>query len=201
VKTRSHYVAEEWDKGIPSDVKTQVEWQLLVSGLDHIHVIALIGGQRLVEHTHHRADVQLDQLLNQAQLIWDAVLKQTAPELPADLWTDNYLEQLHPDRTGEIEVEPETETTLSAYQVVCDRIKELTDRKAELRTQLVGNLADSDTATMDGRPIYSYKSSTRRAIDTKALLELHPAIANDDRIWTETTSRTLRVIHHKGATQ
>lgn len=197
VKTRSHYVADEWDKGVPADVRSQVEWQLLVSGLDHIHVIALIGGQRLVQHVLYRNDVNLDDLLTKAQIVWDAVLAETAPELPAEMWTDNYLEQLHPVREGSVEVPAETTTTLSAYMVVSDRIRELEQRKAELKTQLVGVLGEYDTALWNGSPVYTFKATSRKGINSKALTELHPDVASDDRIWSETTLRTLRVVPTK----
>lgn len=193
VKTRSHYVADEWDKGVPADVEAQVQWQLLVSGLDHIHVIALIGGQRLVEHALYRNDVDLDDLLNKAELVWKAVQAGTPPELPSELWTQDYLEQLHPIRDGAIEIPAETSVTLVAYQEVSDRIKDLEDRKAQLRTQLVGALGDYEEALWNGAPIYSYKASTRRGLNSKAITELYPEIMNDDRIWNETTTRTLRV--------
>ena len=199
VKTRSHYVADEWDLHVPADVEAQVDWQLLVSGLDHIHVIALVGGQRLIEHVIYRADIDLDDLLNKAEIVWQAVQLGTPPELPAELWTQEYLEQLHPVREGSIEVPAETATTLAAYQEVVERIKDLEDRKVELRTQLVGALGDYEIATWNGASIYSYKSSTTKRIDTKALKELHPDIVNDDRIWNEATTRTLRIATKRDA--
>ena len=82
VKTRSVYAANEWDKGVPADVETQVKWQLLVSGLDHMHVIALIGGQRLVEHVITTNDEDW-LLLGVADGIWQAVKAGVAPQLPA----------------------------------------------------------------------------------------------------------------------
>lgn len=48
VKTRSAWKADEWKDGaIPDDVEAQVMQQLAVTGLDAIHVAALVGGQRL----------------------------------------------------------------------------------------------------------------------------------------------------------
>jgi putative phage-type endonuclease len=197
VKTRSTYVADEWEKGVPSDVKSQVEWQLLVSGLDHIHVSALIGGQRLIAHVVYRNDVDLDGLLTKAQLVWDAVLLGQAPELPAEMWTDNYLEQLHPVREGSVEIDPETHGLLTAYEMACDLIKQHEQTKAAIKTQLAGALGEYETALWDGTPVYTYKQSSRKSINAKALNELHPNVASDDRIWSETTSRTLRIVSTK----
>lgn len=48
VKTRSAWKADEWKDGaIPDDVEAQTMQQLAVTGLDAIHVAALVGGQRL----------------------------------------------------------------------------------------------------------------------------------------------------------
>lgn len=193
VKTRSGYVGDEWDKGVPADVVAQVRWQLIVSGLDHIHVIALIGGQRLVEHTITLEDANVPEIIGYASTVWNAVQAGEAPQLPEAVWTDDYLDQLHPDRTGEVEVDRTTEFLVNDYQRVITEISVLEDTKAEIRTQLIGALGEHETATSDGRTLYSYKSSTRKSLDQKALAELHSDAIADDRIWKTTTSRTLRL--------
>lgn len=197
VKTRSGYVGEEWDRGVPADVAAQVHWQLIVSGLDHIHVIALIGGQRLVQHVVTLDGVNVPELIGTAKTVWDAVKSGDAPKLPESTWTDEYLDQLHPDRTGEIEVDRTVEFLVNDYQRVITEISVLEDTKAEIRTQLIGALGEHETATSDGRTLYSYKSSTRKSLDQKALAELHSSVIADDRVWKTTTSRTLRVTTKK----
>lgn len=193
VKTRSSYVGDEWDKGVPADVTGQVNWQLLVSGLHHMHVIALIGGQRLVEHVLHLdTDLAFEQQ-GVASIVWQAVQDGNAPKLPQAVWTDDYLEQLHPEREGSVDVTQDVADATGDYQAVLELIKDLEARKAELRTLLVGALGEHETATSNGRSLYSYKSSTTRRMDTKALAELHPDAAGDDRIYNTTTTRTLRV--------
>lgn len=193
VKTRSHYVADEWDKSVPKDVQAQVEWQLLVSGLDHIHVIALIGGQRLVEHVQFRINVDLDDLLNKAELVWKAVQLKTPPELPSELWTEDYLEQLHPVRDGSIEVSAEVLHLFDLYKQTLDQIKQLDSIKNNLRTELIGALGDYDEATFNSSKLYSYKQTTTKRLNTKAIKELYPEVNNDDRVWAQSTSRTFRI--------
>lgn len=193
VKTRSGYVGDEWDKGVPADVEAQVHWQLLVSGLDHIHVIALIGGQRLVEHKVTLQGVDGSKLIANALTVWEAVKTGEAPKLPESLWTDNYLEQLHPERSGEAEADQSVINTVTAYRNVVTQITELEKTKAKLRTDLVGALGEYETATSNGVSLYSYKSSTRKTLDQKALGEIYPDAIADDRIWNTSTSRTLRI--------
>lgn len=193
VKTRSGYVGDEWDKGVPADVAAQVHWQLMVSGLDHIHVIALIGGQRLVEHSITLDGVNIPETIGYAKTVWDAVQHGKAPKLPEAVWTDDYLEQLHPERTGEAEADESVINTVTAYRDVVTQITELEKTKAKLRTDLVGALGEYETATSNGRSLYTYKSSTRKTLDQKALAELYPDTVADDRVWNTSTSRTLRI--------
>lgn len=192
VKTRSTYVADDWNKGIPDDVKAQVRWQLHVSGLDHIHVIALIGGQRLIEHRVTAAEVKADELIQIAELMWQAVQTGQPPQLPEQHWTDEYLEALHPDRSGEVEIDYTIAELVQEYNDLLNVIKDLETDKAEMRTKLIGALGEYEVGTINGKQIYSYKSSSRRTLDTKALTELHPDVAADDRVWNTSTSRTLR---------
>ena len=192
VKTRSHFVAEEWAKGIPTDVKTQVRWQLHVSGLDHIHVIALIGGQRLEQHVVHATDINADELITSAAIVWEATKTGQPPQLPAAQWTDEYLDALHPERTGEVEIDEDLAALVIEYNELISVIKDLENDKAELKTKLIGGLGEFEVGTYNGKQLYSYKSSTTKRLDTKALAELHPDAATDDRVYTTTTTRTLR---------
>lgn len=197
VKTRSAYVGADWDAGVPADVKAQVLWQLHVSGLGHIHVIALIGGQRLVEHIVY-GFTDIAEMIDAGKSMWDAVQSGQPPVLPAEQWTDAYLDAIHPNRDGETEVDTATMLTATEYEEVQQQIKILTERKDELKTKLVGALGEFESATWDGQPVYSYKSSTARRLDSKRLVEFYPDVENDERVWTVSTTRTLRVSNKKG---
>lgn len=195
VKTRSLYVAETWEKGVPEDVRAQVMWQLAVTGLDHIHVAALIGGQRLVTHNIEPDLAEMGRLRDAARLIWDAVSAGEFPELPEEFWTAAYVEQRHASREGQVEV-TDRETILGLiheYQRLAGDEKQCAEWKAGVRTRLVGLLGDAEAATIDGKVVYSYKHTTRRSLDPKRLAEIYPDVAADDRIYTTTASRTLRV--------
>jgi putative phage-type endonuclease len=192
VKTRSGYVGDEWNKGIPDDVKAQVRWQLHVSGLDHIHVIALIGGQRLVEHRVTSDQIKANELLESATIVWDAVQSGQAPQLPEAMWTDAYLEALNPDRSGELEITDETAALATEYNDLLSVLRDLEAEKAEMKTKLIGALGEHEIATRGGRTVYSYKATTTKRLDAKALAELHPDAHGDDRVYNTTTTRTLR---------
>lgn len=198
VKTRNLFVQDAWEKALPADVETQARWQLIVTGLDHVHVAALIGGQRLVEHRVDRDPDAETKLLEVGTLLWMSVMDKTPPNLPPELWTSDFLEQRHPTREGLVEVGPETVEALEAYERITYQVKDLEAQKAHYRTILVGALGEHETATSDGRTLYSFKSQSSRRIDQKALAEHYPDAMGDPRVWTSTTTRILRVTQKKG---
>lgn len=202
VKTRSLHVANEWEQGVPSDVVDQVQWQLYVTGLDHAHVAALIGGQRLVEHVIKFDAEAVFELHKAAELIWQAVQSETPPQLPEQFWSMDYLDKRHPVREGEIELGDAVRAIVDDYELINSRLHELEDRKRELRTRLVGALGEAEIALIDGRQVYSYKATHRTTIDSKKLKAAYPAVADDPKIYTTNTTRTLRVnITKNGASE
>ena len=193
VKTRSLFVSDAWDKALPDDVRTQVMWQLAVTGLDHIHVAALIGGQRMVEHVVHPNPARITELIDAAEIIWDAARTGELPDLPAHMWTADYVEARHPNRAGSIELGKTARALISDYQMAAGLEREYADRKAALRTQLVGLLGESETATIDDAPAYTYKATTRTTLDAKKVAEKYPHVTDDQSVHTTTSSRTLRI--------
>lgn len=192
VKTRSGYVGDEWDKGVPADVTAQVRWQLMVSGLDHIHVIALIGGQRLIEHVITLDGFSWDEYMIAALEVWTSVESGQPPQLASTHWTDDFLNALHPARDGEAEID-DANFLVADYEDLTSQIKDLEERRAKIKTDLIGRLGDAEVGLFEGRPFYTYKAQTSRRIDSKAIAELYPAVAADDRVFTTSTTRILRI--------
>lgn len=193
VKTRNLYVSEEWQTALPDDVRTQVMWQLAVTGLDHIHVAALIGGQRLVEHVVLPDANEIARLRDAAALIWDAVQARVMPDLPATLWTSDYLDARHAERQGEIELEGDARDVIDTYENAGAMEKRYAEEKAAARTQLVGLLADCEVATIGGRIAYTFTASTARKLNAKKLREKYPDIESDDEVHNVTTTRSISI--------
>ena len=49
IKTAGHFVAREWDEGIPLRYHVQVLVQMAILGLDHGYIVPLFGGNRMPE--------------------------------------------------------------------------------------------------------------------------------------------------------
>lgn len=198
VKTRSVYVAKDWQEKPPADVVAQVDWQALVSGLDHTHVIGLIGGQRLVQHVVPApTEKRRAELIEAAHIVWESVGSGEAPKLPEALWTEDYLDQLHTDRGGEVEIPLATAELVQEYNDLLMVLKDLEADKAEMRTRLIGQLGEAEIGTLAGKTVYSYKASKTRRFDQKALAELYPDVSTDERVWNTTTTRSLRTSQKK----
>ena len=179
VKTRSAYVADRWHDGVPDDVLAQVLWGLLVTGLDHMHVAALIGGQRLQSYRVDRDPVIEQYLIDAASPVWQAVQDGTPPDVhpDADGVLLSLLDRLYTDRAGERELDPErAEPWLAQYADGNDLERQGRKLKAEAKAGLVQLLDDGDTGLIDEVPVLTYKRPTPGVeITSDSLRELQTA--------------------------
>lgn len=109
VKTRSAHVRDRWRAGVPDDTLAQVVWQLHVSGLDHMHVAVLIGGQTLELHVVHRDEVtDVERLAVDAAVdLWDHVQRDVQPHVDPTPGLIDSLNRLFTTRTGDLPMTPE----------------------------------------------------------------------------------------------
>ena len=192
VKTRNAWVLDEWTDGIPDSVAVQCQWQLDVSGLDHIHVAALIGGQRLVEHVVRPDEVVQSWLRIKAHETWAAVMAGTLPTVDPALMTVDLLDRIYADRDGDRVVDGDiVRRLLAEYQEASEGAKAFEETKDRIKVELLSMLADGEFAVdADGVILFTYKAQTSRRTDLKALEAEHPDVYA--AVVTESTSRVFR---------
>lgn len=100
VKAMNAFAAEEWKHEVPDRVLAQVQWEMAVSGYAHEHVVALIGGQRLVEHRVERDEKVIEFLIGEAQRVWGCVESGEPPAVEPSALHRRVLDALHPYRDG-----------------------------------------------------------------------------------------------------
>ncbi len=107
VKTRSAWKADEWKDGaIPEDVEAQTMQQLAVTGLEAVHVAALVGGQRLESRLVTPDADYIADLFAVADSFWnDHVTPQIAPTISSLELLEDYLKRLTPDKGTPIELD------------------------------------------------------------------------------------------------
>ena len=168
VKTRNAFVAAKWRDDVPDDVLAQAAWQRLVTGLDHVHVACLIGGQRLIDHTY-RADEQLEAyLFGAAQRVWQQVQDDEPPEVEWDRIMAELLEKLAPNRSGAREMTPKEYTKLmGAWVAKCEHAAIAGRAKAHAEAVIKNAMGSGEDAveilTRDGDPVFTWKAVDRDA--------------------------------------
>lgn len=161
IKTRSAFKATDWRDGMPDDVLAQVAWGRLVTGLDHMHVAALIGGQRLTAFRYDRDDVLEAYLLDAARHVWTAVEAGTPPEVHPDAEGVllNLLDRIHADRAGSVDLDPDAvRPWLDQYAEGGDLERRAKALKTEAKTALVQMLGDGQVGLVDDVPAFTYKA-------------------------------------------
>lgn len=160
VKTRSAFKAAEWRDGIPDDVLAQVQWGLHVTALDHMHVAALLGGQRLHSYRVDRDDKVIAYLAAAATPVWQAVVEGTPPEAHPD--SEGVLlallDRLYTRREGDRDIDPaKADEWLESYAAGADLEREGKKVKTRAKTALVQLLDDGDAGLVDGRLAFTYR--------------------------------------------
>lgn len=160
VKTRSAWVADQWAEGVPDSVLAQTTWGLMVTGLDHHHVAALIGGQRLVTYRVDRDPKLEEYLLDAAQPVWRAVVEGVPPEAHPDSEGIllELLDRIYAKRDGDRDLDPgDAGEWIALYEDGLDLEKRGKSAKTKAKTALVQMLDDGDTGLVLGAPRFTYK--------------------------------------------
>lgn len=163
IKTRSAFKAADWRDGVPDDVLAQATWGLIATGYDHMHVAALIGGQRLQTYRVDRDEKVEAYLLAAAEPVWEAVQAGVPPEAHPDAEGVllALLDRLYERRAGDRDLDPEAATKwLDQYAAGADLESEGKRLKTQAKTALVQLLDDGDTGLIDDRVAFTYKRPT-----------------------------------------
>lgn len=194
VKTRSAFKAGSWRDDVPDDVLAQVEWGLISTGLDHMHVAVLIGGQRLLWHRIDRDPALEQYLVEQAEPIWQSVLEGNPPEVSADAegLLLAQLNEMHENRSGRVDLPPEASTHVESYRTASGEEGAAKKVKEQAKAELVRLLGDGDEAALNDVPVFTYRAPAPRdqvTADDLGLLkatnpELYDALRDEGLIST-----------------
>lgn len=166
VKNRNAFVAGVWSHEVPDDVLAQVQWQLMVTGLDWIDVAVLLGGNRLAVHRVTLDPQVAAYILTETTQVWQHVLDGTPPPVDADAGLLRLLEQLYPDRAGVTDLDVDDADTaedwLRALDEAKDRARAAKTDIASATAGLVQLLGEHEHAAVGGEVLFSYATRTRR---------------------------------------
>lgn len=176
-KTAHHYTGHKWDEGIPTDIRVQVQGEMLVAGAPRAAVVVWIGGREFRLFWEDRDERFIrEHLIPAARDLWERVQRDDPPE-PSTLAELNEVE-LHPGE--EIEA---SETALEAVErraVLESDIAAMREEADALKLAIGNYMGSADTLTRDGQKILTFKYQKGRAsFDAAALKRDHPHLVND----------------------
>jgi len=181
-KTTGERHAGEWaDDRVPEPYLVQVHHYLAITGASHAYVAALIGGQRFVWRRVERDPQLIEHLIALETTFWEQfVVPQTPPPVDDHPATWEALRRLYPTHTpGLVYDVPEDlgSTLLRRYTTA----RAQRDAAEAVMQQCVAELQalaqDAETIVYRGQRIATWRTQTRRTLDTEALRRDHPDLA------------------------
>lgn len=206
VKTRSAWKADEWKDGaIPDDVEAQVMHQLAVTGLDAIHVAALVGGQRLESRLVARDSDYIGDLLRVGESFWNGhVTAGVPPTISSLTLLEDYLKRLTPEKGVPVDLEAEQERQvrhLTRIILESDRAEEAGE---EARLELKAIIGEDATDILlpppgqdDGKLVewWTWRSQKKaRRLDLDALAATLGCTVDELKAEFYTSDGTTRVL-------
>ncbi|HKI16964.1 MAG TPA: YqaJ viral recombinase family protein [Isosphaeraceae bacterium] len=174
--------ADQWsvnDDGsvnVPFPAMIQGMHYLAVFGLERVHFACLIGGQQLRIAEVERNDDLIGDLVEIEHAFWQRVIDREPPEVgAADVGVLKARWQAETGKT--VELVPTFGAALKARAKHKAGIKQLEHAVDQIDAEIMAAMGDAEEATVNGRVVATWKSSTRWTIDTKALKEIYPDIA------------------------
>lgn len=161
VKTRSAFKSKVFRSDIPDDVLAQTTWGLIATGLDHMHVAVLIGGQELRMFRVDRDPKIVDYLITAAEPVWAAYQDGNPPEAHPDAEGVllRLLNELYTDRAGERDLDPEkARPWLDQYAEGGETEKAGKRLKEQAKAALVQLVDDGDAGRVDDVLVFTYRA-------------------------------------------
>jgi putative phage-type endonuclease len=177
-----------WDP-LPPFYEAQVQHGLLVTGLPRWHVVALVGGQKMIERVVEPDAGIHAQIVTVAERFWrENVLLGIPPKPDGSDSSGRVLrEEWVSDPSSSAQIDP---NVWDEYLHFCELLKSTETGKATLEQTIQQRMGSAEQAVVDGAVVATWKTGTRTAIDTKRLRVEAPEIA--EKFSKTTTTRTFR---------
>lgn len=182
----------EWEDGPAPYAYCQLQHYLAVTGFQVGWIAVLIGGQLYKHFEVPRDQDYIDELIAKETEFWSHVEADTAPPADAKESTSAVINSRFAESVRDSSVEL-TGDALAAAR----RLRELgTSARLDLEVAEHKNtvklaLGEFEVGMVDGEPIISWRSQSRRVFDLERFRREHPDLARE--YLSETTSRIFRV--------
>lgn len=174
MKTAHQYTSHKWDEGIPTDIRVQVQTEMLVSGAPRALVVVWIGGREFRAFWEARDDQFItEHLIPAVAQFWGHVTDATPPSPQ----TVAEINEVWPSEDSEFELSPEAFDVLERITVLNSDLREQEAERDALKVALAEYVQTADTLTFEGRKVATWKTQKgRQSLDTVALRNDHPEL-------------------------
>ncbi|MFI6055525.1 YqaJ viral recombinase family protein [Streptomyces violascens] len=177
IKTRSAYQLDEWLLGVPDGPALQTHWYLAVTGYQHAHVAALLGGNRLIVHRVERDEALVEQLVELVGEFWQGVLDGTPPAVDGSEATEELLGRLYTVRSDAVTVADPAEVLplLERRRELKAREARVADELREVDNRLKATAGEAEVVKVQGTVAFTYRQNG--PLSQKRFTAAHPDLA------------------------
>ncbi len=182
-KTAGEHGAKLWRDGVPLYVLCQVQHQLAVTGKQAAHICVLICGHETRIYKVTRSETVIKHIVNAERYFWECVENDTPPSVDASESAAKAIQQLYPQHI------PLTVEDLSQNEHANRLFTQLLQEKHhieihqnnfdETKHQIQMLMKDAERATFSNGSVTWKRSKDTIALDSKALLKMHPELINE----------------------
>ncbi len=175
-KTASAWTGHKWDEGIPTDIRVQVQAEMLVAGTSRAAVVVWIGGREFRLFWEPRDDRFIQEHMIPALTeFWGNLELGIAPK-PSTL---GELAEAWPDEGAVMDAPEVAVEWIEKRAFLLASAKEMTEEADQIKQALGEYMLDAgvDTFTHEGRTLLTYKKQKgRESFDTAALKKDRPEL-------------------------
>lgn len=175
---------------LPASWFWQAQAQMYCTDTTRVTFVILDRSMRLGFQHVERDQQAIDAMWDAVKDFCEAIDRGEVPE--AEMLSAESIALLHPEPAGEVEFDRQTIAVVEEWQAIKESISLLEKREKELKDVIARKMMDAEYATIDGRRVLSWKAQSSRRLDTKALSEAHPDLA--EKFTQQSQFRVLRTI-------
>ena len=152
-----------WEE-IPAHIQAQEQWEMHVTGLDHVW-LPVLHGRRLEVYELERDQDDIDMMIDRARSFWfDNVLAQQPPPIDGSDATERALKALYPEATPgkSIELDPDQWTDLRQLGNAKVTERAAAAQAKELTNRIRAAMGDAYEGTIGGRRAVTLGTQTRK---------------------------------------
>ncbi|MEU2393994.1 lambda-exonuclease family protein [Streptomyces sp. NPDC007369] len=177
IKTRSAFQLDEWLLGVPDGPALQTHWYLAVTGYEHAHVAALLGGNRLIIHRVARDENLVEHLVEIVGQFWQNVLDRVPPAVDGSEATATLLGHLHQGRPDAVTVADPADVLplLDRRRELKAREQRTADELREVENRLKYLAGEAEIVKVQGSVAYTFRQNG--PLSQKRFTAAHPDLA------------------------